>query len=313
MALTLEQRIERKNGLGGSDIAAILGLSRYASPLDIYNDKVGELAEDIGNEATNRGNLLEPIIIEMLQQQVNDTIDTQLDTYIHPSYPFLRANIDGYYGKGIIVEAKSCHMWSKAAKEFGEEGTDQIPTEYLVQCAFYAEVVAPFYDALDFISVIIPVAFVKDNSGILESIDRFALYSYQRNEQLGESIIAKAVAFWENHVIPRIPPAGESLRKANPFVEAKEADAETQEALVLLKSVNAQIKELTEYKGSLMKSIEDYIEEYEMLKDPKGKELASWKMQYSNRFDLKAFEVDHPDLYKQYQKQITSRVFRLKD
>ncbi len=95
MALSYEQRQERRLGLGGSDVAAILGLSRYASPIDIYNDKVGELAEDIGNDATNRGNLLEPIIIKKYQDYSGCEVEEKLNTFTHLTYPFLKANIGG--------------------------------------------------------------------------------------------------------------------------------------------------------------------------------------------------------------------------
>jgi putative phage-type endonuclease len=305
VALTNKQRIDRQSGLGGSDIAAILGLSRYASPIDIYNDKVGVLPEDIGNEAINRGNLLEPIIISRYEEVSGHKVEVGHETLLHADYPFLRANIDGMQ-KDSIIEAKSVHKWAKAAKEFGEEGTDQIPTEYLVQCAFYNEVVTKCD------RVIIPTAFVIDNSGSINSIDRFGIYKYERNEKLGQGIIQKAVHFWEEHVVKRIPPAGASLRKATPSVSEKVAIEVDKRHIEEIKLLDAMIKEYTEEKKIRVQAIQENMEEFELLKDEKGKELASWKMQYSNRFDLKAFEKEHPDLYKQYIKQINSRVFRLK-
>ncbi len=311
MALTLEQRIERQKGIGASDVGCILGYSPYANAADIYDDKVLPIVlEENTSDAARRGDLLEPIIVRRYQEKTGNEVKVKNPMKWHPEVPYAFANIDGYIPSlNAIFEAKSVHKYAKTAKEFGEELTDQMPTQYLLQNAWCHDVFKDRQSAY----VHLDVAFVNDNSGTEASIERIQSYIYVPNERLIEGVIQKCGSFWNGNVIPRIRPAGESLRKANPFVEAKEADTETQEALVLLKSVNAQIKELTEYKGSLMKSIEDYIEEYEMLKDPKGKELASWKMQYSNRFDLKAFESDHPDLYKQYQKQITSRVFRLKD
>ncbi len=210
MALTKAQLLDRCNYLGGSDLAAVMGLSRYASPPDIYNDKVNPKSEDITNDAMERGNKLEPIILDWYD---NDSLQNDIprmtrdcDTFIHPVYPFLRANIDGYLDFGTVIEAKSVHSWSSTSKEFGQQNTDQIPTEYLIQCAYYAEIVPNIRE------VHIPVAFVKDNSGSAESVERFVDYIYQRNKSLGQSIIDAGVAFWNNHIIPRIPPAGESLR-----------------------------------------------------------------------------------------------------
>lgn len=38
----------RRRGIGGSDVAAIIGISKWRTPLDIYNDKTeeGEPADD---------------------------------------------------------------------------------------------------------------------------------------------------------------------------------------------------------------------------------------------------------------------------
>ncbi len=197
-------------------------------------------------------------------------------------------------------------MWAKAAKEFGEEGTDQIPTEYLVQCAFYSEIMMMN-------KVIIPVAFVRDNSGTEESIDRFAIYIYERNEQLGNGVIQKAVAFWENHVVPKIPPAGESLRKANPSVEAKITAKRDSQYIDEIKLLDYRIQELTSERKRRVELVQDYMEEYELLKDESGKPLATWKMEYRDILDQKTLKADHPDLYKKYVKRVASRVFRLKD
>jgi len=241
MALTKAQLLDRVNYLGGSDTAAILGLSKYSSPLDIYNDKVHPQLDRITNDAMERGNKLEPIILDWYDVgNENDGFETELtrylDTFTHPKYPYLRANIDARWSDEVIVEAKSCHSWSSTAKEFGKDGTDHIPIEYLVQCAYYAEII-PEIEIVD-----IAVAFVKDNSGTRESVDRFALYTYERNESLGQSIIDAGIAFWNNHIIPRIPPAGVSLRNK-----------------------------------------------------PKMK------------FNERAFKIDHPDLYSQYQIEVIKK------
>jgi putative phage-type endonuclease len=51
----------RRTGIGGSDIAAILGLSPWRTPLDVYRDKV-DGAEQPETEAMRWGRLLEDVI-----------------------------------------------------------------------------------------------------------------------------------------------------------------------------------------------------------------------------------------------------------
>lgn len=306
MALTEQQRKDRRLGVGGSDVAAILGCSRYSSALDIYNDKVGPLAEDEPNEAKDRGNKLEPIIISRYEQENNCQVEIFSEPFLHRDYPFLRANIDGRCGNEL-VECKSVHKWSKTAKLFGEDGTDNIPDEYLIQCAFYAEVVTNCN------SVIIPTAFVSDNSGTAESIERFSIYRYERNEQLGQGVIQHAVRFWEDHVLKKIPPPGESLRaKANPITKSKIVTPELAAIYSEMRRMKEQVEILQKAMEGNKEKLIEYLDEFELLKDESGKELATWKDQTSNRFDMERFRVEHPELYALYIKTAQSRVFRLK-
>ena len=40
---------ERTKGIGGSDAAAVLGMSKYMSPLKLYKIKLGELVQDLSD------------------------------------------------------------------------------------------------------------------------------------------------------------------------------------------------------------------------------------------------------------------------
>lgn len=307
MAITPEQRLERQNYIGGSDIAAILGESRYASPLDIYLSKTEPLPPEDNADAKNRGNLLEPIIIDYYKKNFNCDIAVTNNTIPHPKYPFLRANIDGLTADGAIIEAKSVAKWAHIARDFGQEGTDNIPVEYLFQCAFYCEIVPNVNKA------VIPVAFVNDNSGTEESIQKVAIYEYMRNEQLGQGIIQHAVRFWEDHVLKRVPPPGESLRaKANPITKSKIITPELAAIYSEMRMMKEQIEMLQKSMEGNKEKLIEYLDEFESLKDESGKELVTWRDQLSNRFDIERFKAEHPDLYKQYIKQTNSRIFRLK-
>lgn len=70
MALTKQQLIARKQGIGGSDAAAILGLSQWKSPLDIFFDKLdtGE-PEQINTPFTEWGIRLESAIVHKFQDK----------------------------------------------------------------------------------------------------------------------------------------------------------------------------------------------------------------------------------------------------
>ena len=52
----------RKKGIGGSDAAAVCGMSRYKGPLDVYLDKTNPVIEENDNEPMLFGRLFEPIL-----------------------------------------------------------------------------------------------------------------------------------------------------------------------------------------------------------------------------------------------------------
>ena len=60
----------RRKGLGGSDILAAAGLSRYKTPLQLWRDKIGEAPPEKRSAALNaaaeRGNILEPMALRWL-------------------------------------------------------------------------------------------------------------------------------------------------------------------------------------------------------------------------------------------------------
>lgn len=53
---------ERRQGIGGSDVGAIMGANPYRSPIACYKDKLGELPPVEVNHAMEWGNLLEDVI-----------------------------------------------------------------------------------------------------------------------------------------------------------------------------------------------------------------------------------------------------------
>ena len=56
---------ERKCGIGGSDIAAVMGLSKWKTPLDVYNEKKGIVTPQFTDEVRRRmsvGLALEEVI-----------------------------------------------------------------------------------------------------------------------------------------------------------------------------------------------------------------------------------------------------------
>ena len=57
---------DRKKGLGGTDVSAILGLNEYRNAFDVWAEKTDRVGSIEDNEAMKRGRLLEKTIVEYI-------------------------------------------------------------------------------------------------------------------------------------------------------------------------------------------------------------------------------------------------------
>ena len=84
---------QRKKGIGGSDIAAILGLSQFKTALDVYLSKTTEQPE-LQGEHLYWGHALENPIIDRFVQDTGANVIRQPEMRRHPDYEWAIANAD---------------------------------------------------------------------------------------------------------------------------------------------------------------------------------------------------------------------------
>jgi len=136
MALSREQLEIRKQGVTGSEIAAVAGLSKWGSPIEIWQRKLGLIPEIETTPAMDRGNFLEAGMREWLAKDTGLVID-ESSTLVHRDHPLVIATPDGIaYDNGQAVAAvelkspgpRTCGDW-----EDPSERQDGIPTYYMPQ------------------------------------------------------------------------------------------------------------------------------------------------------------------------------------
>ena len=148
--ITREEWLEsRRKGIGGSDVAAILGVNPYKSSFGVYVDKVeGSTFE--GNVHTEFGNWMEPHIRAEFPRRFKrfEGVDIEVYEYPyvlqHPAIEFFIANIDGIvehpeHGTGIIEIKTAGEMQWKQWQE------DEIPDAYYCQVQHYLNVTGLAY------------------------------------------------------------------------------------------------------------------------------------------------------------------------
>ena len=135
--------------VGGSDVAAIFGLSPWTTPLELWLIKKGRMKPAAkGNEdQLTMGHLLVPIAAYWYQQKTGNLVVDDTHLYQHADFPYALANMDRRYtrtadGEAGILECKSC-TYHKA----GDWAEDAIPIYYEMQLRFYLAVADVEYGA----------------------------------------------------------------------------------------------------------------------------------------------------------------------
>jgi putative phage-type endonuclease len=279
---------ERKNGIGGSDVGAILGVNPYRSRLDVWLDKTGKGADVVDNYAMARGRAMEPFIREWFVAETGLTVEvTEGQTVSHPKHDFLRASYDGLTSDDGILEIKTMSQW--VAKK------GEIPESYYWQIQHYMYVAGREHGY-----------FAIDSAGT------FIIEQVQFDERYTNEVLPKLNDFW-NHVLADTPPPAQKRDNIEPTIDdAITVDAYGLGTLERLKAVKEQIKELKKKQELCEDELLQQLDGHTTLIDANGKTLATHKAVTTNRFDSTRFKKEQADMYKQYMKATTSNRLTIK-
>jgi putative phage-type endonuclease len=123
---------ERRTGIGASEAAIALGISKYGTPLKLFLQKTGRLPDDPENEKMRWGRRLEPEILAEFEDRTGRRVAERQVFLRHPERPHLLATLDAVDADGGVIEAKQIGE-RVAATDLGEPGSDQVPDSWVVQ------------------------------------------------------------------------------------------------------------------------------------------------------------------------------------
>lgn len=287
---------DRSQFLGGSDAAAVMGLSPWATPVELWQQKTGRVPKEEPDEAAlkryARGHRLEPFIRDMAVEKLRAMglqveLITYNERYIDPEHPFLSCEIDFelrltgeieiggrpvvFDGEHINADAKS--VTGFARKKWGEEDTEDVPIEYAAQFMHGLMVTGRRFCLV----------------AALRSFDDVDVYWTVRDDETIAAMRPKLVDFWVNHVMADVAP--DPLKfddiKALFQLDNGQAAAATQDIadkVEQLREVKARIREFEAAEEALKFEIADFISPNALLTF-EGKEIASWKGQNDTRLD----------------------------
>ena len=86
---------ERRQYIGGSDIAAVMGMSRWKTPLTLWLEKTGEIESTTNsdNEAVELGRELEDFVAKKFTRVTGLKVRKRQEKYTHKKYPFLLVQV----------------------------------------------------------------------------------------------------------------------------------------------------------------------------------------------------------------------------
>ena len=246
---------ERRKGIGGSDAAMIMGLSRWGGPFSVYQDKVNGVREELDSDAVHFGTVLEDIVAREFAAREGVKVRRRNRVQFSEEHPFMLANIDReLVGQNIGLECKTANAFKG-----GEWAGDELPQEYYVQVQHYCSVMG--WEAC-WIACLI-------------GGQKFVYKLVTRNDGFIADMIGAERDFWENHVIPKIPPALGSFDRVDLAQETGAMLAPTERDLeyaAKLARVKEQIKELETHAALLTNIFKERIGENAGIEG-----VATWK------------------------------------
>lgn len=141
---TREEWLElRRGGIGGSDAAAIIGVSRWASPNDVWEDKLGIAPVRPVSAPMEWGNRLEAVVADAVADRTGLRLRKSHRILVHPTAPFpMFASVDRLAGDAVveIKTARSDDGWVTEEEAPDVEPEHRVPAQYYVQGQHYAAV-----------------------------------------------------------------------------------------------------------------------------------------------------------------------------
>lgn len=293
---------ERAKGIGGSDAAAVLGMSKYTSPLKLYRIKLGELKQDLSdNVYVKKGKDLEAMV---RNQYVVPYFEKRGYAVRHPNQmfvswktPWLRANCDGIavpseisrqtYTENIIIEIKWVSEWGEA-NWYGEDYLG-VPPEYYAQVQHYMLTTGARKAVI---------------CALFDKSWEMHYFEIPFDVKFAERLSEETYNFYNFHMMMKIPPkvdividkedAIELLKKDT--VETIVGDPMFENLLTGYMSEKADANFHTKNADALMKQISAlYLE---------GHRSETYRMSIGTYtragFNTAKFAEDYPELYEQY-------------
>lgn len=293
MVISQAQLADRNKGIGSSDAAAILGLSSFKTPYDVWLVKTGRAEGTVTSDAAWIGSMLEGAVLKMAQEKIGRPIvaapDDSSATFVSGC---LRANVDGmvdeFRSGNPIVEVKT----TGRLQDWGDPYTDGVPDHVLIQVT---------HQMICAKSEVCHVARLGAAFGF-----SFDIFTVPLDKSFADEVETKLNEWWTNHVVRDTPPeitdgAAPSYdllreRKRNLGEIVELPDELVRNERECKKVLEAAEKAHASAKAALIAALGDAA-----MGVGGGVKVTVSEMRRAG-FDMDRFKIDHPEIAKQYMK-----------
>lgn len=214
--LSEEQLAMRRTGIGGSEIAAVLGESAFASPFDVWLAKTQGWQQP-ETEDMRRGSFLEDGIARWYAQRFGIAEDEMTDesTLRHATVPVALCTPDRLTtvkrdGRPLdrLISIKAPR---RKTDDWGDAGTDQVPPGYILQLQWEHAVCSSHWPGG-----------IDDEMHLAALLDGdLHVYVVQADRELQGWMLEAASAWWERHVVRGEQPSLDGSSQAREWLKAR--------------------------------------------------------------------------------------------
>lgn len=250
----------RRQGIGGSDVSAIFGVSPWTTSRALYYQKIGIDRSTSPNTYTlDFGHHVEPFVAQWFQHEWNtryrrwlekhldvkiSSVNLYKDTmmYKHPLYPFMLADLD-YRIQVVTIQGEvldGIFECKTTSYHCGPEKWKQnaVPYEYELQCRHYMSVMNVGF-------VIIGCLWGNQDSD-------YRIRFIKRDEEKEKELIDREKDFWENKILKKCPPEISDEQGKTAFSDMTEYNI-----LSLIKE--GKMPEINTSDSTLTAAVSDYL------------------------------------------------------
>lgn len=289
---------QRRKTIGGSDAAAIVGLSRYATPYTIFMDKTGRLPDKPDTEAMRLGRDLEDYVSKRWQEATGKKVRRLQAMLYNPAYPYSHADVD----RMVIGETAGLECKTTSTLDIKQFKNVEFPEKYYAQCVHYMAVTGAkrWY-----------LAVLVFGRGFFE-------FTLERDQAEIDALMAAEAEFWTENVAKDNPPPPDGSQATTDALQVIYAESRDEERdlfgretmLDEYMQLKRQKKAIEDRLGEIENSLKEDLQEAE--RGRCGFYTISWKSQQRSTFQPKAFAQAYPGIdLTPFYKTSSTRPFKV--